>query len=93
MAGGAPAGIKMVPGELGWRTNSTRMSTSTMQGKSTTTPSGTDIRELPRRRSGLLKKARRPRRMRSMMMDRCWCSQAGLVCGDEAGKDGWREDT
>jgi hypothetical protein len=61
MAGGAPAGIKILPGEAGCRTKSTRMRIRTTQGKSTTTPSGTDMLELPRSLRGLRKKARRDR--------------------------------
>lgn len=59
IAGGAPAGISIRPGELGCLTNSTNISINTIQGNSTTTPKGTEILELPLSRSGLRKKARR----------------------------------
>ncbi|KAK1241921.1 hypothetical protein MKX07_007744 [Trichoderma sp. CBMAI-0711] len=58
MDGGEPAGINILPGELGCLTNSTRMSTTTSNGKMRTTPNGMDTAELPRRRSGLWKKAK-----------------------------------
>lgn len=59
IAGGAPAGIKMPTPELGCRAKSTNINTTTMQGKSKTTPSGMDMLELPFNLSGLLKKASR----------------------------------
>ncbi len=59
IAGGAPAGINILPGDAGCLTKSTRMRMTTMQGKSTTTPNGTDILEFPRNLKGLRKKARR----------------------------------
>jgi hypothetical protein len=59
MAGGAPAGINILPGELGCLTNRTSMRITTMQGKRTTTPRGTDMLELPFNLRGLRKKARR----------------------------------
>lgn len=62
MAGGAPAGISILPGELGCLTNSTRIRMRTMQGKRTTTPKGTDMLELPFNLKGLLKKASREAR-------------------------------
>jgi hypothetical protein len=52
IAGGAPAGISILPDELGCRTNSVRMRMTTMQGKRMTTPRGTEMAELPRSRSG-----------------------------------------
>lgn len=57
MAGGEPAGINILPGELGCLTNSIRMSTTTSTGKTSTTPSGMETAELPRSRSGLWKNA------------------------------------
>lgn len=57
MAGGEPAGINILPGELGCLTNSTRMSTTTSTGNTSTTPSGMDTAELPRSRNGLWKNA------------------------------------
>ncbi len=62
MAGGAPAGINIRPGELGCLTNRTRMRTMTRTGKMTTTPRGTEIEEFPRKRRGRLRKARRAAR-------------------------------
>lgn len=57
MAGGAPAGINILPGELGCRTNSTKIRTTTSRGNIKTTPNGTDIVEFPRKRNGRRKKA------------------------------------
>jgi hypothetical protein len=57
MAGGAPAGIKMPTPDLGWRTKSTRINTTTIHGKRSTTPSGIEMLELPFKRSGRRKKA------------------------------------
>lgn len=59
IAGGAPAGISILPGELGCLTNRTSMRITTMHGNRTTTPRGTDILELPFNLRGLRKKARR----------------------------------
>lgn len=49
----------MLPGELGCLTNSTKINMTTNIGKIMITPNGTETVELPRSRSGLLKKARR----------------------------------
>ena len=59
MAGGAPAGINILPGDAGCLTKSTSIRMTTMQGKSTTTPKGTEMLELPLNLRGLRKKARR----------------------------------
>jgi hypothetical protein len=59
MAGGAPAGISILPGELGCRTKRMRIMMTTMQGNRITTPSGTDTLEFPFNRIGRLKKASR----------------------------------
>lgn len=58
MAGGEPAGINILPGELGCLTNRTKMSTTTSTGKTRTTPNGMETAELPRRRNGLWKNAK-----------------------------------
>jgi len=57
IAGGAPAGINILPGEAGCLTNRTSMKTTTMHGKTSTTPSGMDMLELPFNRKGRLKNA------------------------------------
>lgn len=57
IAGGAPAGMSILPGELGCLTNKTRIKTMTRSGKTMTTPSGTETVELPRRRRGRRKNA------------------------------------
>ncbi len=59
IAGGAPAGMRILAGELGWRTKRTSMRATTIRGKRTTTPRGTDMLEFPFNRSGLLKMANR----------------------------------
>lgn len=59
IAGGAPAGINIRPGDAGCLTNRTSIRMTTMQGKSTTTPNGTDMLEFPLSLRGLRKKARR----------------------------------
>ena len=59
MAGGAPAGINILPGEEGCRTKRTRIRTTTMHGKMMTTPKGTEMLELPFNLRGLRKKASR----------------------------------
>lgn len=59
IAGGAPAGINILPGDAGCLTKSTSMRITTIQGKSTTTPNGTDMLEFPLSLRGLRKKARR----------------------------------
>jgi len=58
-AGGAPAGINILPGEVGCLTNNVKMRTTTMQGKRMTTPSGTEMLELPFSLRGRLRYARR----------------------------------
>ncbi len=57
MAGGEPAGIILRTGDEGCRTNSTNMHTTTIHGKSRTTPSGTEMLELPLKRKGRRKNA------------------------------------
>jgi hypothetical protein len=57
MAGGAPAGIRMLTPDLGCRTKSTKIKTTTIQGKSRTTPRGMEMLELPFNRRGRRKKA------------------------------------
>jgi hypothetical protein len=57
MAGGAPAGIKMLTPDLGCRTNSTKINITTIHGNSRTTPRGIEMLELPLNRSGRRKKA------------------------------------
>ena len=57
--GGAPAGIKMLPGDDGCRTISTRISIITIQGNKSTAPRGMDILEFPFNRILLLKNANR----------------------------------
>lgn len=56
MAGGAPAGIMKLPGEELCCTTRTTISIMTSKGKRSTTPSGTEIFELPFSRIRLLKK-------------------------------------
>lgn len=55
IAGGAPAGISILPGDAGCLTNMTRIRMTTMHGKRTTTPSGTEMVELPFNLMGLLR--------------------------------------
>ena len=57
IAGGAPAGIKMPTPDLGCRTNSTNINTTTMQGNNRTTPRGMEMLELPFNRRGRRKNA------------------------------------
>ena len=57
MAGGAPASIIGPPGEALCFATSTIIKIMTRSGNSNTTPSGTDILELPFKRILLLKKA------------------------------------
>lgn len=57
MAGGAPAGINIPTPDLGWRTKSTKINTTTIHGKSKTTPRGIDMLELPFNLRGRRKKA------------------------------------
>lgn len=47
MAGGAPAGIRILPGEEGCRRTSRRMRTMTRHGNSNTKPKGIEIDEFP----------------------------------------------
>jgi hypothetical protein len=57
IAGGAPAGIILRTGDEGFRTNSTKMNTTTIQGNRRTTPRGTEMLELPFNRKGRRKNA------------------------------------
>jgi hypothetical protein len=57
IAGGAPAGIKIPTPDLGCRTNSTNINTTTIHGNSRTTPSGMEMLELPFNLNGLRKNA------------------------------------
>lgn len=59
IAGGAPAGINILPGESGCLTKMIKMRMTTMRGKSITTPRGIEMAEFPLRRSGLRKNSRR----------------------------------
>lgn len=59
IAGGAPAGINILPGEEGCLTKSTSIRMMTMHGKRMTTPSGTEMLEFPLNLNGLRKKASR----------------------------------
>ena len=61
MLGGAPEGISLPPGALGWRTKRKRIPMTTMQGRSRTRYRGTLILLLPRMRMRLRKKERRGR--------------------------------
>jgi len=47
MDGGVPAGIKMPPGEEGWRTKRSRIRIITRHGNNKTKPRGIEIDELP----------------------------------------------
>lgn len=57
IAGGAPAGINMPTPDLGCRTNSTRINTTTIHGNNKTTPRGIEMLELPLNLSGRRKNA------------------------------------
>lgn len=57
IAGGAPAGINIPTPDLGCRTNSTKIKTTTMQGNNSTTPRGIEMLELPFNLNGRLKNA------------------------------------
>jgi hypothetical protein len=57
--GGVPAGIRIPPGDEGWRTNKSRMKTITRHGNSKTNPRGIEIDELPFNRIRRRKKANR----------------------------------
>ena len=57
MAGGAPAGMKIVPGEEGCTTMSINIRIITIHGNRSTKPKGIDIFELPFSRIRRLKKA------------------------------------
>jgi len=59
MAGGAPAGMKIVPGEEGCTTMSINISIITIHGNRSTKPKGIDIFELPFSRIRRLKNADR----------------------------------
>lgn len=76
MAGGAPAGMSILPGEFGCLTKSMRMRTTTMRGNSMTTPSGMEMVEFPLRRNGLRKKARRDHRRPDLVLGLCSFSSA-----------------
>ena len=55
--GGAPAGIRILPGDDGCRTTRTRIKIITMHGKRRTAPRGMEIEELPFNRIRRLKNA------------------------------------
>ena len=57
IAGGVPAGINIPTPDLGCRTKSTKINTTTIHGNKRTTPSGIEMLELPFNRSGRLKNA------------------------------------
>ena len=57
MAGGAPAGIKIPTPDLGCRTKSTNINTTTMHGNRRTTPRGIEMLELPFNLNGRRKNA------------------------------------
>lgn len=69
IAGGAPAGISILPGEFGCLTKRMRIRMTTMRGNNMTTPSGMEMAELPLKRSGLRKKARREYRRPDFVLD------------------------
>lgn len=79
MAGGAPAGINILPGELGCLTNKVRMRTTTKTGKMMTTPAGTETVEFPRNRKGLRKKASRDDR--PLLLGALFSSRVGSCMG------------
>ena len=62
IAGGAPAGMKMVPGDDGCIRTSIKIRIITMHGNKITKPNGMDILELPFNRMRLLKNAKREAR-------------------------------
>lgn len=68
IAGGAPAGISIRPGEFGCLTKRMRMRMTTMSGNNITTPTGIEMVELPLKRSGLRKKARRDHRRPDLVL-------------------------
>lgn len=57
--GGVPAGIRMPPGDAGWRTNRRSIKTITRHGNSNTNPRGIEMEELPFKRMRRRKKAKR----------------------------------
>lgn len=59
MEGGAPAGIRTRPGEVGCRTMRTNMRIITRTGNNNNTANGTDTFEFPFNRIRLLKKSSR----------------------------------
>lgn len=59
MDGGAPAGMRMPPGEDGCLTKIRTIKIITTHGKSKTMPSGIEMEEFPRSRMRLLRKANR----------------------------------
>lgn len=68
IAGGAPAGMSMRPGEFGCLTKRMRIRMTTMSGNNMTTPTGIEMVEFPLRRSGLRKKARRDHRRPDLVL-------------------------
>lgn len=59
MAGGAPAGINILPGEFGCLTKRMRIKMTTMRGNRMTMPIGMEMVEFALRRKGRRKKANR----------------------------------
>ena len=80
MAGGAPAGINILPAELGCLTKRTRMRMTTMRGKRMTTPRGIEMAELPLRRRGLRKKAKRDHNLPGCCFD-LWSFSSAVGSG------------
>lgn len=68
IAGGAPAGMSIRPGEFGCLTKRMRMRMTTISGNNITTPTGIDMVEFPLRRNGLRKKARRDHRRPDLVL-------------------------
>ena len=79
MAGGAPAGIKIPTPDLGCRTKSTNINTTTMHGNRRTTPRGIEMLELPFNLNGRRKNANLE-------------PVFGLVLTSSRGGVGWDED-
>lgn len=76
IAGGAPAGMSMRPGEFGCLTKRTRIRMTTINGNSITTPTGMEMVEFPLKRNGLRKKARRDHKRPDLVFDLCIFSSA-----------------
>lgn len=76
MAGGAPAGMSIRPGEFGCLTKRMRIRITTMRGNSITTPSGMEMVEFPLRRSGLRKKSKRDHNRPDLVLGLCSFSSA-----------------